>query len=213
MALVFKTGNGVRGFIPNHSESDEHRPRHGNGYCNPCQNSCNPCNKPYIVSGSGCDCCPNYKLCVSPDPCVMSDAVYKVLFCTLKDSIVYNRFDTLLADLSSSSYNAFYALCVALAAKVTPGGRVVVTLPDGTVVVDTYQGASNTWANYQDKSINENHNTRVAIFRSQFEQNGVGHERKLSSTTWEIQKSVAVRLGEYLNAAGSIRLSVDEVPL
>jgi hypothetical protein len=210
MALVFRTGNGVRGVIA-HSENDDHG--HGYNRChNPC-NPCNPCNKPYIVSGTGCDCCPNFKLCVSPDPCLMSDSKFKELFCVLKDGIIYNRFDTLLANLTSSSYGAFYALCVALADKVAPEGRVVVTLPDGTVVVDTYQGASNTWSNYQDKSINENHNTRVAIFRSQYEQCGVGHERKLSSTTWVMQKSVAIRLGEYLNSAGSIRISVDDVPL
>jgi hypothetical protein len=46
------------------------------------------------------------------------------------------------------------------------GSRIVITLPDGTVVVDTSKN-NNTYANFQAKAINENHNTRVAILDAQ----------------------------------------------
>lgn len=88
--------------------------------------------------------------------------------------------------------------------------RVVVTEPDGTVVVDTGKdAATNTLANWMNKAINENHNSRVAILNAQLLEDGIGHERKYSSSTGTFQAGVAQRLGLQFNNAGGIRLSLD----
>lgn len=92
-------------------------------------------------------------------------------------------------------------------AAVVANGRVVVTLPDGTVVVDTAKGATNTFANFEAKAINENHNTRVAILDAQIWDCGIGLETKTSSTTGVVEVYLAKRLGAYLNSAGTVRLS------
>ena len=52
-------------------------------------------------------------------------------------------------------------------------GRVLIALPDGTVVLDTARGdhlpdpTSNSYQHFLDKTIGENHNTRVAILAAQ----------------------------------------------
>lgn len=92
-------------------------------------------------------------------------------------------------------------------AAIVANGRVVVTLPDGTVVVDTAKGAANTFANFEAKAINENHNTRVAILDAQIYDCGVGLETKTSSTTGVAEVYLAKRLGAYLDSVGTVRLS------
>lgn len=181
--------------------------------CQPCVDKCNPCVRPYTVTcTNGCD-CEVVDICVSADPCLLQDSVLKSYFCCVKESIIYNRLDTMLAAVvDTTTYNALLAAANVLASKITDG-RVVITLPDGTVVIDTFQGATNTYANYQAKSINENHGSRIAIHHSLSHQNGVGWERKLSTTTETVQNYVAVRLGEYLRHIGSVRLSADYVPV
>jgi hypothetical protein len=81
-----------------------------------------------------------------------------------------------------ATYNALRTEAHATAALIADG-RVVITLPDGTVVVDTSKGAANTYQNFQDKVINENHNTRVAILDAQIYDCGVGLETKTSTST------------------------------
>ena len=78
---------------------------------------------------------------------------------------------------------------------------------DGTVVVDTSKGATNTFANFDAKKINENHNTRISILDAQLYDCGVGLETKTSSTTDVKEVYLAKRLGNYLNSAGTVRLS------
>lgn len=178
--------------------------------CDPCVDKCDPCNKPYTVSCSeGCHGCTSIDLCVCPPACLMKDSSYRALFCCLKDAIIYYRIDTLLPGVvDSTTYDALYAMILQIAGKVS-NGRVVVTLSDGTVVMDTSKGATNTYANYQSKVINENHNSRVAIFDAVDKECGVGYETKLSSSTGNVERYVAIRLGRYLNGAGCIRLSQD----
>ena len=91
-------------------------------------------------------------------------------------------------------------------ANMIADGRIVITLPDGTVVVDTSK-SNNTYANFVAKRINENHNTRVSILDAQLFDCGVGVETKTSTTTGEEENYVAKRLGAYLNSAGTVRLS------
>ena len=131
-------------------------------------------------------------------------------------------YDTLNAILTPAKVTSFrnklnnvtnqgtYAILLAEAnatATLIANGRVVVTLPDGTVVVDTSKGANNTYTNFIDKAINENHNTRVAILDAQIYDCGVGLETKTSSSTGVQEVYLAKRLGAYLDSAGTVRLS------
>lgn len=92
-------------------------------------------------------------------------------------------------------------------AAILANGRVLITLPDGTVVVDTSKSTDNTYANFQAKAINENHNSRIAILDAQLWACGVGLETKTSTTTGAVEVYLAKRLGTYLNSAGTVRLS------
>jgi len=109
----------------------------------------------------------------------------------VKDGATYN---TLLVEANAT-------------ANMIANGRVVITLPDGTVVVDTSKGATNTFANFDAKKINENHNSRVAILDAQIYDCGVGLETKTSSSTGSKEVYVAKRLGNYLDSVGTVRLS------
>lgn len=173
--------------------------------CDPCTKSCDPCFRPYTVTCVDCDGCETVDLCVCPDECLMADDTYKNLYCELKKAIIFYRLDLLLRNLDSSNYDDFAAIGDLIAGRVTDG-RLVVTIPDGTVVYET--GQTNSWANYQAKDINENHNTRVAVHDAQGTVCGVGYEKKLSSTTNQVEQYVAIRLGEYLCSEGTARLSV-----
>ena len=93
-------------------------------------------------------------------------------------------------------------------------GRVVITLADGTVMVDTARDdntaspSSNSYQHFLDKTINENHNSRVAILAAQQYACGIGVESKFSSSTGQTESYVAVRAGEHLDSDGTIRMSV-----
>jgi hypothetical protein len=103
-------------------------------------------------------------------------------------------------------------------ASSLPTGRMVVTLPDGTVVVDTAgpDDAANTlpsgnsYQHFVNKTVNENHNSRVAIFSAQLYPCGVGIETKVSTSTGDDESYVALRLGAHLNSAGTARLSTTQ---
>lgn len=116
-----------------------------------------------------------------------------------------------LAGLSTSAkYESLEDDARSLANSLIPlgSGRVVITLPDGTVVVDTSKNdATNTYAKYQAKTINENHNSRIAILDAQLYDCGVGVETKRSSTTGTVEHYVAKRLGAYLDSVGTARIS------
>jgi hypothetical protein len=107
---------------------------------------------------------------------------------------------------NQTTYATLLAEANADAAK-TPKGRVVVTLPDGTVVVDTAKTTLNTYANFLAKKINENHNSRIAILDSQLFECGVGVETKRSTTDNVVESYVARRLGNYLDNSGTVRIS------
>jgi len=106
-----------------------------------------------------------------------------------------------------ATYNALLTQSTAIASSIGTSGRVLLTLQDGTVVVDTSKGATNTYANYTAKKINENHNSRVAILDAQLFECGLGLETKISTTDHAREDYVAVRLGDYLNSTGTVRVS------
>jgi hypothetical protein len=93
-------------------------------------------------------------------------------------------------------------------------GRAVITLPDGTVMIDTARddntaaATSNSYQHFLDKTINENHNSRLAILAAQEYSCGVGIESKLSTTTGQTESYVAFRLGNHLDSLGTVRMSI-----
>lgn len=140
----------------------------------------------------------------------------------VQTKLVAPPYDTMNAILTAAKVNTFktklnavkdqttYATLLTEAnttAALIANGRIVVTLPDGTVVVDTSKGASNTYNNFKAKTINENHNTRISILDSQLYDCGVGVETKRSTTDNTVENYVAKRLGDYLDSAGTVRIS------
>jgi hypothetical protein len=116
---------------------------------------------------------------------------------------------------------ATYAALLTTARNTANGianGRVLVTVPDGTVVLDTARtddptntmAVGNSFQHFQNKTVNENHNSRIAIFDSQEYQCGLGLEAKLSTTTGQREIYLAVRLGTHLDANGTVRISTRE---
>ena len=103
-------------------------------------------------------------------------------------------------------------------ATTLPNGRLLIALADGTVVVDTSKPVDptnkaklgNSFKHFSDKTVNENHNTRIAILDSQLHVCGVGVETKLSTTDNKKESYVAIRLGVHLNNSGTARLSVKQ---
>ena len=132
---------------------------------------------------------------------------YQSLGATLGPQV--STFNSELAALvgQTPTYDTLLAHANTVAAMLATG-RVVVTIPDGTVVVDTGKGGLNTYANYLAKAINENHNSRVAIFEAQAYPCGIAVETKLSSSVGQKDSYLAVRLGTYLDSAGTVRMSV-----
>lgn len=120
-----------------------------------------------------------------------------------------------------STYATLLAAARAVAASIDPArlGRLVVTLPDGTVVLDTFRpdgdvpANANSFAHFQAKSINENLNTRVAMAAAQAYPCGIGIETRLSTTTGAFESHFAVRLGSHLSSRGTARLSMIASPL
>jgi hypothetical protein len=86
--------------------------------------------------------------------------------------------------------------------------RIVLSLPDGTLIFDSKVGANNTWQNYLDKKIGENHNTRIAIIAAQLFYPGVGYEKKYSTTTKNFEYYIAKRVGALGDNLGTVRYSI-----
>jgi hypothetical protein len=95
-------------------------------------------------------------------------------------------------------------------------GRVVITAPDGTVILDTSRAdntvdpKSNSYQHFLDKTINENHNSRVSFAVAQQYQCGIGFETKLSTTDNKVENYFAIRLGNHLDSLGTVRISTKQ---
>lgn len=105
-----------------------------------------------------------------------------------------------LADLAAAKVVA------ANTALAVTSARVVVTLPDGTVALDTGK-STNSLANFKAKAINENHNTRLAILDAQLFPCGFGLETKVSTSVGGVEVAIAKRIGAYMNSLGTVRVS------
>jgi hypothetical protein len=136
---------------------------------------------------------------------------YDLLWTTLVPNIgtlttqLVNTFD-------SSTYAALLASARSIASAI-PTGRIVLTLADGTVVVDTSRpdgetpSNANSYAHFLAKSIDENQNTRVAMMSAQMFPCGVAIETN-AGTSGFVESQFAVRLGAHLTSNGTARLSV-----
>ncbi len=134
-----------------------------------------------------------------------SNATYKKLHSTLNPKV-----DNLTSLLRGTKDQATYSKLLNAVKAVAGTNRVVVTLADGTVVVDTGKSANNSYAIFAAKGVNENHNSRVAIMLAQTHECGLGVETKYSSTDKSTEKYVAIRLGKYLDSAGTARISTKQ---
>lgn len=112
-----------------------------------------------------------------------------------------------------------YAALLATSRTIVGGlanSRLLIALPDGTVVLDTARtddpnntlAVGNSFAHFQAKTVNENHNSRVAIMAAQMFPCGVGIESKLSTTTGRVESYLAIRMGNHLDSIGTARLSI-----
>jgi len=113
---------------------------------------------------------------------------------------------------NQATYQTLLTTANAVAAAM-PTGRVLITLPDGTVVIDTNRAdntadpTSNSYQHFLDKTINENHNSRIAVLAAQQYACGVGLESKLSTSTNQNEAYVGIRAGTHLDSAGTLRMS------
>lgn len=172
------------------------------------------CNQPYRI----CEPCGKQKLNLDPPRCLLKSAEYTALYEKLYRLTLYNFLDLdFQALLEADSvegpalYDAFLAKLVDLF-DITLGAsspRLVVTQAYGTVVIDTYKGANNTYDNWKAGIISQNLNTHIATLSSQLYEAGVGYSTGLSSITNTFQRFVAIRAGAYLDNPGSFRLSED----
>lgn len=138
---------------------------------------------------------------------LLKTTAYSTLNTTLTPTDVSNLTTAMKLVSNDAQYQVVLDLANAIAAKAGATGRVVITLPDGTVVVDTKKTTNNTYANFSAKAINENHNSRIAILDAQLWPCGVGVETKFSTSTGAVETSLARRLGGYLNSVGTVRVN------
>ena len=112
-----------------------------------------------------------------------------------------------------ANYDALLAGVVAAkAANATVGGiRYLMTLADGTTLIDTSTKTANTFQNFKDKIVNETHFTRLAIATALLSASGIGEETKFSSSTNLNETYYATRVGRTpYDAMGVLRISITE---
>ena len=117
---------------------------------------------------------------------------------------------------SSASYidmcNNLFRAVVEASNNLLPTGflssRIVATLADGTVIFDSSK-TNNSHTTAQSNSINStNHNSRLSILTAAIGQQGVGSEKRISSTTGKYEQYLAHRVGKSpQDALGCIRYS------
>lgn len=149
---------------------------------------------------------------------IKHDPSYHALYHILESS--KTQIQLLLdAVVDESTYETLYNYVDTLKLQAGVSGRIVVTLPDGTVVVDTSRPTNflgpvvpgtyaNSYDDFQAKNVNENHNSRLAILNANFWPYPWGIEIKFSTSDDNTQQYVATRLGEYLNSSGVARISI-----
>jgi hypothetical protein len=149
---------------------------------------------------------------------IENDPEYAKLFQILRPQVPQLK-ALLAAVVDQATYQNLLDLARSIAGS-TPTGRVLITLPDGTVVVDTSKPddptdstpnvQANSFQHFKNKTVNENHNTRISILDAQLWPCGLGVERKFSTTDNVFEIYLAKRLGPYLNNEGTARVSIKQ---
>ena len=145
-------------------------------------------------------------------------AAHQAAFVTLATALLpqNNALRTQLAAVvDQPTYQTLLTTARAIANGIT-NGRVLVTLPDGTVVLDTARtddptnvfATGNSYQHFQQKTVNENHNSRIAILAAQMFECGLGVESKLSTSTGQREIYLGLRLGLHLDNMGTARASL-----
>lgn len=139
---------------------------------------------------------------------------YRHLEARMKADNKQYDFKKIITELSSANTyaaarNRLDAIVESMDAEFGADTRILVAEPDGTVMYDSAKGAENTYQNFVDKDINENHNTRASIMTAQM----LGHrefayETKVSNTTGNVESYVAKRVGRLSNNSGTVRYSI-----
>jgi len=123
---------------------------------------------------------------------------YITLFVNAPSSLLWGAMDLAITAWITGNSNAF-------------GLRVGVTLPDGTVCYDSHSD-TNTYNDFENRTIGENHNSRIAILQALLSNNGVGFETKISTTTQTATAYLAQRIWPSNGVAmGVIRIAVDAI--
>ena len=146
---------------------------------------------------------------LTPNDDVLKDKTWNYLFKEIKRAIRHFNLLKYLVDLDEDKYSELRWIAYAIVERIK--GRVVFLTPDGRVVIDTSKGQDgNTYQNYLDDIISENHNNRVSVFQAQCDRRGIGYEKKFSNTIRRNEIYLAVRLGPFRNTVGTLRFSVVE---
>ena len=190
----------------NHTDSSDDNKSNDSKNCN---DESNICKYRYMKHGK-------MVLDISPPKLMLLDSnyicLYEILYKGILEFCLETQLKCLISSDSMSVYNSFYALILSVF-KLNPlpvdGLRLVVSEPDGTVIVDTSQTTNNTFNNWKTKSINENHNSRIAMIDAQTLECGVGYETKHSTTLDVYQYYVAIRGGLRYKNYGTFRLSIN----
>ena len=123
----------------------------------------------------------------------------------------------LKAMVDQATYELLLTDARTLASSIA-NGRVLITVPDGTVVLDTARPddpnnqlpAGNSFKHFKDKTVNENHNSRVAVFDAQQYPCAWGLETKFSTSDDQREVYAATRLGDHLDSEGTARISTKQ---
>lgn len=75
------------------------------------------------------------------------------------------------------------------------GFRILITIADGNVFFDSFKNEKNTYNNFLEENINQNHGSRHYIQEAFHSKDGIGYEAKWSSTTKGLESYYSVRLG------------------
>ena len=129
-------------------------------------------------------------------------------FLSEKGKDIITSFNTTIT-ADNYSFEPYFTALNTIANGVVTGIRLIICEADGTVIYDSSKVNLNTFQNFKDKKINENHNSRLAIIRALLSASGRGYEVKRSTTTSNsTEYYVASRLGfSSENAVGTVRIS------
>jgi hypothetical protein len=173
------------------------------------------CNEPYLITSHG-----KKSLDIKAPDCILKSSTYQPLYKLLYSTLLKNN-AKLVTDLGAmiastnqpAAYSSYLAEIQAAFPSITfgsPSPRLLIAESDGTVIIDSSKSlATNTYANWQAKAINENHNTRAAVSSCQLFTEGASYETKYSSTVHANQAYVAIRAGPFRDNFGTFRYSQD----